>query len=80
MGAIFKSPPFRLECSDSVNFFFKSQLITKYEKSRTLNVSLLFEKISNRALKKVQVLWIPPSPPGKIGLNPEGHRYTPEGP
>ena len=38
-----------------------------YEKSRNLNVSWLFEKISNRMLKKSAGTLDPP--PGKIGLN-----------
>ena len=51
---------FGLHCADFAQFFFKSHAITKYEKSRSFVICLLFEKMSHRASKKVWVLRTPP--------------------
>ena len=55
-GQVLKRPAFGLRCADFAQIFFKSHVITKYEKSRCFGVPFLFEKLSNRASKKVWVL------------------------
>ena len=47
-GQIFKRPAFGLGCADFAQFFFKTHVITKYEKSRSFGVPFLFEKLSNQ--------------------------------
>ena len=55
-GSILKSLSFGTGCADFAEIFFKSHVITKYKKSRTFGIPFLFEKLSNRAPKKVWVL------------------------
>ena len=64
-GQIFKRPAFGLRCADFAQNFFKSHVITKYEKSRSFRVPFLIEKLSNCASKKVRG---PKDPSGQIGL------------
>ena len=59
-GQVLKRPAFGLRCADFAQIFFKSHVITKYEKSRRFGVPFVFEKLSNRASKKVWVLRTPP--------------------
>ena len=48
-----KRTVFGLWCADFAQILFKSHVITKYEKSRRFGIPFLFEKLSNRAPKKV---------------------------
>ena len=59
-GQVLKRPAFGLRCADFAQIFFKSHIITKYQKLRCFGVPFLFEKLSNRASKKVWVLRTPP--------------------
>ena len=59
-GQVLKRPAFGLQCADFAQFFLKSHVIKKYEKSRSFVICLLFEKMSNRTPKKVWVLRPPP--------------------
>ena len=44
-GQVSEQPPFGLLCTDFAKSFFKSHIITKYEKSRNFEVPHLFENI-----------------------------------
>ena len=73
-GQIFKRPAFGLRCANFGQIFFKSHVITKYEKSGSFRVPFQFEKFSNCVPKKVRVLRTYP------GVDRVNLRQTPSDP
>ena len=59
-GAIFKTPPFGARCTNLTQIFFKSCVITKYEKSRTFALLLLLKKMRSRERRELWVFKTPP--------------------